>query len=82
MPRREHESRLREAHRRRRPQGLDARGALWFVVLPKSLQRQVGLQSYLRPHSVEPFRFRAIMEIRTRGANRLHGLAWPTKLSA
>src|SRR5207253_6624511 len=28
-PRREHGSRLRAAHRRRRPKGLDARGAPW-----------------------------------------------------
>ena len=80
-PRREHGSRLRVAHRRRRPQGLDARGALWPVVVPRALHdgRTAVVSS---ASSVEPVRLRAIMEIRARGANRLRGPSRPAELSA
>ena len=41
-------ARLRAAHRRRRPQGLDAREAPWLFANPDGCEK-VGLQSYLRP---------------------------------
>ena len=53
-------SRLRAAHRRRRPQGLDARGAPW-PVSPRGVHD--GRTAVVSPaSSVEPVQLRAIME--------------------
>ena len=71
-PRCEHASRLRAAHRRRRPKGLDARGAPRPRAATQGgthrtesdCRRIFGLSGWSKS-------LRAIMEIRTRGANRL-----------